>query len=440
MSSSTHQIKVKAVDQTGGAFSSIQKRAGAAGANISRMLGAAITAGLAYLGARQFLAGVDELGKLSDVAMKASTSVDDLTRAATGLSILGINTDINSLAQAFTKMAATTGRTGMAGFYETINEIGKISDVAKRSEATMKVFGRAGLEFMPLVNAAKDGSDALQNVISAMPHVSQAAADAGDALSDAKTIGVQGFRSLWLDCIGSISRSIDESFAGGVRQAALDGVAWLDFFAKMAYKKVAAFASTSLIAFNGLGSSMGEIFTKLFDYYKSFFSAVGGWISDVVNVSWDDIKANGVFGKANENFSRKMDKASEKLLENVDFDAMGANIYAFDSEMEQLRISLDRKIKENEKAAQAYNEAAISSGGRSVLDGEGSSEQRKPRVNNSLILGGSNESLKLSILGPQTQELKKQTNVLKEISKNTQRTVTAIGQMSSETETLKEVN
>jgi len=69
------------------------------------MLGAAIAAGATYLGVKAFMAGADELGRLSDVAMKASTSVDELTSAATAFSILGINADVNSIATAFTKMA-----------------------------------------------------------------------------------------------------------------------------------------------------------------------------------------------------------------------------------------------------------------------------------------------------------------------------------------------
>ena len=105
MSSSTHQIKVKANDQTAGAFASIQNRAKAAGVNIRKMLGGAIAAAGAYLGVRSFVAGVDELGRLSDTAMKASTSVDELTSAATALKVLGINSSIDSLAQAFAKMA-----------------------------------------------------------------------------------------------------------------------------------------------------------------------------------------------------------------------------------------------------------------------------------------------------------------------------------------------
>lgn len=239
MSSSTHQIKVKANDQTAGAFASIQKRAAAAGINIRKMLGGALVAAGGYLGVKAFAGGVDTLGRMSDVAMKASTGVDELTKASAALSVLGIQgMGIDRIAQAFAMMAKNTGRTGLAGFYETINELGKISDIGKRSEAAMKVFGRAGIEFMPLINAAKDGTAALQTLISAMPRVSQAAADAGDKLSDAKFIGVEGFRNLWLEAIGKISGTIDKQFKGGVREAALDGVAWMNYFAKTVYRRI----------------------------------------------------------------------------------------------------------------------------------------------------------------------------------------------------------
>lgn len=90
MSSSTHQIKVKATDQTAGAFSSIQKRAAAVGSGIKNALGGALAAAGAYLGASAFVSGIKELGSLSDTAQQASVSVDELTKASTAMSILGI--------------------------------------------------------------------------------------------------------------------------------------------------------------------------------------------------------------------------------------------------------------------------------------------------------------------------------------------------------------
>jgi len=93
----------------------------------------------------------------------------------------------------------------MAGFYKTVEELGKIPDISLRSQKTMKVFGKAGIEFLPLINAAKDGTNALQNVVDAMPKIPQAAANAGDALSDAKTIGAAGFKKIWLEVVGKVA-------------------------------------------------------------------------------------------------------------------------------------------------------------------------------------------------------------------------------------------
>ena len=90
MSSSTHQIKVKATDQTAGAFSSIQKRAATVGSGIKNALGGALAAAGAYLGASAFVSGIKELGSLSDTAQQASVSVDELTKASTAMSVLGI--------------------------------------------------------------------------------------------------------------------------------------------------------------------------------------------------------------------------------------------------------------------------------------------------------------------------------------------------------------
>lgn len=95
------------------------------------MLGGAIAAAGAYLGANAFMSGVKELGALSDRAAAASTSVDELTKASTAMSVLGIKgASVEQLADAFARMEKTTGRTGMQGFYQTIEELGKIDDAS----------------------------------------------------------------------------------------------------------------------------------------------------------------------------------------------------------------------------------------------------------------------------------------------------------------------
>ena len=46
----------------------------------------------------------------------------------------------------------------------------------------------------------------------------------------------------------------------------------------------------------------------------------------------------------------------------------------------------------------------------------------KTKISNSLIMGGSNEATKLSILGPQTTELKKANNTLEKIKNAVEQT------------------
>ena len=415
MSKSTHQIAVKATDQTAGAFASIQTRAAAASAKLRSMLGGAMAAAGAYFGFRSIVNSLNELGKLSDIAQKSSVSVDDLTKSATALNVLGIqNMGVEQMAKAFQMMEKNTGRSGMEGFYQTIGELGKIPDLSERAQAAMAVFGRSGMEFMPLINAADKGTESLQRVIEAMPGIPQAAAEAGDKMNDAKEIGVQGFKKLWLEAIGSVSRNLDTQFKGGAREAALTGVAYLEYFVKTAWSHIKEFCSKAALLFSGLGDDLSSVFTNLFDYYKTFFGAVGNWISDVVNVSWDDIKANGVFGKANKNFSRSMEKASEKLLRNVDFDAIATLMLDGDKAKDKASV-IEQAIENSVESSGSRGDRGGNSG--DLLGG------KMKKLTNELILGGSHRSLQLAMMGPQlNNELKKANGYLAKIAKNTEDT------------------
>lgn len=489
MSSSTHQIKVKANDQTAGAFASIQKRAQAAGINIRRMLGGAIAAAGAYLGVRAFMAGADELGKLSDVAMKASTSVDELTSAATAFSVLGINANAEQIATAFTKMAQSTGRTGMAGFYKTVEELGKISDVTERSQKTMKVFGKAGLEFMPLINGAKQGSEALQSVIDAMPKIPQAAADAGDKLADAKVIGTAGFKKLWSEAIASVVDNIDNKFEGGIRRAALNGVAYFEYFTKMAWAEVVTQFSKIGLYFQGFNNNLLTVATSfgsallgsmkaVVDELKnltqkatdSFSQSIGKKMYDWLNESLGKDNANKfkhfldeagisdfVFGRNVENwrppkpkeikyddtFSNIMkgikDSFKKNITDKVDWLGVGALEEEHEKYKDKLVKALDEALAKNKKAVESMGQAAVSTGDRQAE--EKTSLASKSKIDNKLILGGSNEATKLALLGPQTQqELKKQTNILKEIRDATKQTATNTDDIGDGYDDLTELN
>ena len=232
MSKSTHQFEIRGVDKSAGAFGSIKNRAAVTSAQIRSMVGGAIGALGAYFTFSSIKGGIDELGHLSDVAQRTSTSVDELTQTAAAMSAIGVNMGVDQLAKAFDYMAKSTGRSGMAGFYQTIDELGKVDDVSKRAQAAMQAFGRSGMEFMPLINAADTSVEALKTVVDAMPKIPQSAADAGDALSDAMGFAANQAKSIWLQGLGAICGWFDNEYKGGVREASLSAGNYLEYYTK----------------------------------------------------------------------------------------------------------------------------------------------------------------------------------------------------------------
>ena len=147
------------------------------------------------------------------------------------------NMGVDQLARSFAYMSKTTGRSGMEGFYKTIDELGKIPDVAQRSQAAMQVFGRSGYELMPLINAADTTVDALQTVVSAMPSIPQSAANAGDAVGDAMGFAANQLKSIWLQGIGVVCGWFDNEYTGGVREASLRAGNYMEYYARLAVTK-----------------------------------------------------------------------------------------------------------------------------------------------------------------------------------------------------------
>lgn len=394
MSQSTHQIRVQAKDQTSAAFGSIKSRAAATGAQIRSMLGGALAAAGAYLGFRAVKGGIDELGHLSDIAQKTSTSVGELTQTAAAMGALGIqNMGVDQLAKSFDYMAKTTGRTGMAGFYQTIAELGKIEDVAQRGQEAMKIFGRSGMEFMPLINAADTSVEALQTVVAAMPKVPQSAADAGDAMSDAMGFAANQVKSIWLQGLGAICGWFDNEYAGGVREASLTAGNYMEYYAKTAAAKCIMW------------------YRKVQEYLKRFGDAIGTFVGvKMAGGSWGEAwdMAGDAYKQAAleyEDVAKDLEKQEKERTER------------FKREFEDRAIAI-------KKFQGSYDSAAISIKKRQEkTNGELEGLALKaPQVRNELILGG-NEANRVALLGPQLQnETKKQTGILDRIAENTKNT------------------
>ena len=397
MSKSTHQFEIRGIDKTAGAFASVKAKAATTGAQIKSMVGGAIAAAGAYLSFRAIKGGIDELGRLSDVAQKANVSVDALTSATAAFGALGIQMNVDGFAKSMQLLAKNTGRTGMEGFYQTIAEIGKVPDVSKRAEMAMKVFGKSGLEFMPLVNAADEGVDALRTVVAAMPKVSQAAANAGDGASDAMGFAVNQVKSLWLEGLGFLANKLNNDYTGDVRTAALTAGNALEYWTKLAVAKCITWWEKLQQSGRAYGEVLGAIIGAT---TEKLFGSGGSW-GDV----WKEI--TNAFDSAMDEYE---DRAQE--LEKLEEERAAR----FKSNYEDRAVAIKH-------FADAYDKAAITIDGRKKKDAASLELGKMTKISNDLVMGGSNAALKMQILGPTYQsEQKKQTSLLEKIAANTENT------------------
>ena len=372
MSQSTHQVAIKGVDQTGAAFKSISARAKATGAQIRSVMGGAIAAAGAYLSFRAIKGGIDELGKLSDMAMKAGTSVEFLTKATTAFQVAGLNVSAESLVKAMQFMQKNTGKQGEGAFFEIAKQIAAIPDAAERANAAVKVFGRSGLDMLPLVNNGQAAIEKFQTLQRIMPGVSSSAAAAGDAAADALTIFGKGAQTIGLKVVGKLCELFGQEFPGGVRAGALNAINWLETFFKKAYAYIAKYSTFVL----SLGALVGDAFTKgpaqAWELYTQTTAA------------------------ADADFEKRMSAANEAREKYV-ADLKTVNV-------DDLAGAFGNK-RNMELAGDALGAAAAK------------------RISNQLISGGSNDVRKLQVFGPQYQnEQKKQTSILEKIAKNTEKT------------------
>lgn len=372
MSSSTHNIKIKGVDATGGAFASVSARAKATGASIRAALGGALAAAGAYLSLRAVGGAVQTLGAMSDAAMKAGTSVDFLTKAVTAFQVAGLNVSQEGLVKAMQFMQKNTGKQGEGAFFELTKQIAAIPDAADRAKAAVAVFGRSGMELLPLVNNGEAAIEKFQKLQSIMPGVSQAAADAGDAAADALTIFGKGAQAIMLKAVGKICALWGDEFPGGVRAGALNAINWLETFFKKAYAYI--------------------------NKYGAYLGALGGLVADFFTQgpeqAWKVYE--GTIDAAQRDFSNTIKAADESRQKYVDT-------------LKEMSV---------DDLANPFGQA-----GGAAAAGESFGAAAAKRISNSLIAGGSNQANKLAILGPQYQnEQRKQTGLLEKIAKNTEKT------------------
>ena len=379
MSSSTHQVAIKGVDQTGAAFKSISARAKTTGASIRSIMGGAIAAAGAYLSVRAVVDNVKQLGNLSDQAMKAGTSVEFLTKTATAFQVAGLNIGTDQLVKSMQYLEKATGKTGEGAFYNAVEALAKIEDPAKRGAEATKMFGRSALELQPLINGGEEVVRKFHLLADVMPGVSSAAANAGDEAADALTIFGKGAQSVMLKAVGKICALWGDEFPGGVRAGALNAINAIEAFCKKAFVWATKY-----------GAKIGNAFNAIWNFASNGYTWEQAWsefgeVDDIIDQQMDAQLA--AIDRAREEYKEKLKQLSVDDLAGALGEKRGTSA-----------VPLAEEI--GTAAAKAAH-----------------------RVTNQLMLSGSSAANRLAILGPEYQnEQKKQTDLLRKIAQNTEKT------------------
>lgn len=385
MANANINFNVTGTDKTGAAFQAVGWRA----KQLSSILKGALAFSGAYFGFGAVKSGVKELGHLGDIAQKANTSVSELTRASEAFSVIGIqNVGVDQLGKAFDNLQKTTGRRGFAGFLNTIEQIGKIEDVTKRSQEAVRIFGGSGMEFMPLINAADKGCEAIKGIMAAMPGVSNSAAAAGKEMSDAMGFAANQVKSIWLQGLGTICGWFDNEYTGGVREASLTAGNYMEYYAKVYTAKVITW------------------YRKIQEYLKRYGDFWGTLVgAKMGGASWGEAlkMATSAYEEAAEEYEKVSDELEKKEKVRTErfkrnFDDRAIAIKDFKSNYDEVQKLIEERNKADADRLKNGN-----------LDEQ---TPKQKTIKNELILAGSNEARKLQILGPTLQSEQKKTNQL----------------------------
>ena len=361
-------LNVKGVNQTGKVFAEIGSSAGALVKKIAGI-------GAAFLGGKAIIDTINSLGHLSDIAQKAGVATREMTQLSTAMNVLGIQQmQPEMMAVAFAKMNKELGVAGKEGFLTTIEAMSKLETEQQRATAAMRVFGDAGLSMMPLINAAaQNGVDSLRSVIDAMPGISDAAANAGDAVADAFTIATAGVKSLWGEAIGKVCGWMDSLFVRGIRNAAMEMVAYLEYAAKNAWRAIKVSFNNIVLAYGAISEDWGNTFRRLWDGICKGWSAVAVFIwEQIKNVGavlrdffkeiwsgitgdgfeWSNVVKNANFGEVTKQFTDDLSDAvaAANVFDKVTWDEL---------KTDDLELKLKSTLDAAAKGAAAVGEAAV---------------------------------------------------------------------------------
>ena len=408
-------LKVAAVNATSRVFRNVAASAASVTKSIAKW---GSFAAVGAVGA--FAVTANKLSKLSDVAQAAGASTEELTKLSGALDMLGVQSSKpEELAAAFQRMAKTTGQVGVEGFHRVVEEISKLPTLQERATAAMQVFGRTGLQFMPVIEgAARNGIGALKDLEAAIPGISQAAADAGDDAADAFGVIRRAAAKIWNEGLMKVAELVAGNFTGDIRTAALICAAQMEYFAKVSWRYVSTFfgdfkenmadvgAWVKKVMINA-GTVIGGALVTIFDNMKDSVRSMVEFIATQFKAGF------AAFRRDDQAYARYMAESDEIIKKTARFQNDRWKEYediileldnSFKGKLaevsvEDLKKVRDAAIEAAKTGGEAYGKAAVPLGAddRAKIGSLGANRAAPSNVNPEALLGGTYKAVTFAL-------------------------------------------
>jgi len=184
----------------------------------------------------------------------------------------------------------------------------------------------------------------------------------------------------------------------------MDGVSYFTYFAMLSYARVKwLFNSIGIIA-GAISANWSNLMSDMVNMTKDMLLYLGTISSNTFTKVLDNSGISEFILGHKKNVYKGLPKAylansPKTFWQDINGGKLEEELDKLIASENELRKTLEANLKKNEKAAKAYEEAAMSTGDRLLADGIGATSN-KPTISNKLILGGTADALKLSMLGP----------------------------------------
>ena len=414
MSSSTHQIKVKAVDNTASGFKSIQKTAFNASTSIKKMIGGAVAAAGTVMGVNSIMNVSKDLDTLSKTAMRTGVEASKLQSIFTAFDILGLaHGDITQFGKALVTMQKNTGESGLDGLFKTLENIRNIDDTTKRTSETFRIFGdESGQAFLPLVNSSKNVLSDIKELQNLLPELNPHVLKLNEHINDAFDVSFSVLKTKLINLLSDIAKVFGIDLGANITLNMLNMITYVEY------------------ALKRTKNTVKDITSFFVNIIKGLFKLVS-WPLKLAEKMTNMLPENGrklIDEGQKEAKGGQIDKAIRRLFKGNDND----------KEYSELQEWLKKSLAENKKIAQAIEKVKeellknnktgdskdnsdTKKTGDTLLsryakarirlvpidEGEDDDKYDKPKIINDLIYGNTNEATKLAMLGPELNKAEK---------------------------------